>query len=213
MLKKFFILYLIAVAIYFVYQNNLRLSYQDKIIPISADYVSNNSVAKNAQKYNFFSDGETNLNISALEKYSLTAMVASKTGYTLGWNSKIAPYDLALIWGRLMDPDCLKTVRYSQNGRWYYYHYSGDFPLDGSYIVSHSSNNHIIPASTAILYGLASIKVGQVISLEGYLVNIDGNDGGNTVWWHSSRTRTDSGDGSCELFYVNKISVNGKTYI
>lgn len=218
MLKKLFIIYLITVVIYFVYQNNLRNSYQEKITPISADFAVNNSGSSskpegNVHKYNFFSDGYTNLNISSLEKYSLTAMVASKTNYTERWNSKIAPYDLALIWGRLMEPDCLKTVTYSQSGRWYYYRYTGDFPLDSSYIVSHSSNNHIIPASNAILKCLSVIKVGQVVSLEGYLVNIDGKDGNYDVLWHSSRSRTDSGDGSCELFYVNKISINGITYI
>lgn len=206
MQKKDFILIFIIVAIFFFYQQNNKTHHIDKIIPASVSSLSND------EKYNFYSDGYTKLNITPLEKYALTAMVVSKQHYTERWNAKIAPYDLALIWGRLMDPDCLKTVSYSQGDRWYYYQYTADFPMDKQYITSHSSNNHIIPASDAILDELDKINVGQMIYLEGYLVNIDGKDGDRNVGWHSSLTREDSGDGSCELFYVNKISVNGITY-
>lgn len=205
MSKNFFILCLMLFTVWFLYSNKDHLSQKQNI-------AAGSSQSKTGA-YNFYSDGETNLNITALEKYSLTAMVVSKKHYIFGWNSKIAPYDLALVWGRLMDQDCLNTVSYSQNGRWYYYRYNSEFPLDNQYIISHSSNNHIIPGTYSLLNKLDSIEVGQIISLEGYLVNIEGNDHGHNVWWHSSLTRNDSGDGSCELFYINKLSVNGLTYI
>ncbi len=207
MQKKDFIIFLIIIGIYFFYQqNHLPSTVNGRVqVPVGA--------SDKGEKYNFYSDNHTKLNISGMERYYVTAKVVSKANYSSGWNSKISPYDLALAWGRLMDPDCLSTVSYWQSNRWYYYRFTDKFPLDKGYIISHSSNNHIIPSNDTILKVLASVKVGQVITLDGYLVDIAGKDGNYNVGWNSSRSREDSGDGSCELFYVSRVIKDGKTYI
>ncbi|MBU2709290.1 hypothetical protein KCM76_25060, partial [Zooshikella marina] len=51
---------------------------------------------------------------------------------------------------------------------------------------------------------LKSVKKGDIIQLVGSLVNVDANDG----WrWRSSMTRTDTGGGSCELIWVENLSI------
>ena len=151
--------------------------------------------------------------ITPQASYKITGLVVSKTKYFMDWNAAVAPFDVALVWGKLTEPKSLQTVNYSQHDRWYYYRYSADFPYDNSYISSHSSNNHIIPADDKIYKVFESIQNNQIIYLEGYLVYIDATlSNNNHVWWHSSLTRNDTADGACELIYVNKVIIEGKVY-
>jgi hypothetical protein len=46
---------------------------------------------------------------------------------------------------------------------------------------------------------LKDVRPGQVVRLRGYLVAVTADDG----WqWRSSLSRTDTGSGACELFWV-----------
>lgn len=61
---------------------------------------------------------------------------------------------------------------------------------------------HMIPANDEIKQILAKAKAGQMIKLQGQLVEVTREDG----WrWRSSLTRTDSGDGACELVFVEAV--------
>lgn len=144
--------------------------------------------------------------------YRIYAMVMSKRKYNWGWESQISPYDLALAWNKLMLPEYQKGIRYSQSGRWYHYVYSCEFPLPKSYIISHSSNHHIIPANENVKKALDKVKKRQKIYLEGYLVNIKGKFQGREVWWNSSMTRNDSGNGACEVLYLTKAVMGNEVF-
>ncbi len=137
--------------------------------------------------------------------YSMSAVVVGKEFYSDRWRSELAPIDLALVWGRLIEPEIEKYVKFSQSDRWYYFEYEDGFPLDASYILIHSSNNHIIPANRNILLAVKSIKRGEKITLTGFLVNAKGRYNDMDFWWNSSLTRNDSEDGSCELFYITAV--------
>jgi hypothetical protein len=47
------------------------------------------------------------------------------------------------------------------------------------------------------------VGVNDLVELEGYLVYVKGDN----FTWNSSLTRNDTGDGACEVLYVEKISV------
>jgi hypothetical protein len=49
---------------------------------------------------------------------------------------------------------------------------------------------------------LAGVKPGNIVRLRGQLVSVLGPD---NFTWSSSLTRTDTGNGACELFYVESI--------
>ena len=66
--------------------------------------------------------------------------------------------------------------------------------------------NHIIPASDDVRWKLKMLRAGDHIRLRGYLVDVDGiRSDGATFYWHSSTTRTDTGDGACEVIYTTGI--------
>jgi len=144
--------------------------------------------------------------------YKIGAIVLSKRGYSDAWQAKMAPFDLALVWGELLKIDLYKKIKWSQEARWYHWRYNEDFPKNNIFIAQYSSNNHIIPATKNILNGLKNIKRGDTLELLGYLVDIDGKKNGDCFWWYSSMTTNDTGDGSCEVFYVSRIRLKGKVY-
>lgn len=70
---------------------------------------------------------------------------------------------------------------------------------------TYSSNNHIISANENIRMAIKSLKEKGTVALEGFLVNVSGKYGDTDVWWNSSLSRSDTGDSSCEVFYVTKV--------
>lgn len=59
-------------------------------------------------------------------------------------------------------------------------------------------------ASSWVVRQLKGMRPGQVIALEGYLVDAAAPDG----WrWNTSLTRKDTGTGACELFWVENAYV------
>jgi len=125
----------------------------------------------------------------------------------------ISPVDFAVVWGELSKEEAKKHIRYSQNNRWYYFYYDEESPYDCAFISAHSANMHILPANENIRNAVLSVCVGDYIRLKGYLVNIDGKrSDGQIVYWRSSLSRNDTGDGSCEVMWVIEIQDGKKIY-
>ncbi|MFA4919423.1 MAG: hypothetical protein WC581_09240 [Thermodesulfovibrionales bacterium] len=150
--------------------------------------------------------------IKPLAEYKISAVVAGKESYSYGWSGKVAPVDLALAWGKIAESENTKYVSFSQSDRWYFFTYKPEGPFDASYISRHSANNHIIPATENVLKAVKSVKEREKIIFEGFLVNLTGTVEGQKVSWGTSLTRNDSGDSSCELFYVTKVRIDNKVY-
>ena len=62
---------------------------------------------------------------------------------------------------------------------------------------------HMIPANAAVAATLADVQEGQRIRLSGQLVRVDGDDG---FTWSSSLSREDTGNGACELIWIEQLS-------
>ena len=63
----------------------------------------------------------------------------------------------------------------------------------------------MIPANEAVAKRLLAVRTGQIIHLRGRLVRVDGKDGWH---WVSSLSRTDTGDGSCEVVWVSGLTTD-----
>lgn len=138
----------------------------------------------------------------ALAEYAISGRVLSSTRYRLGRSAALAPFDLALGWGRMTEPAVVDRLVIHQGGRWYFWSYRGDPPLPLREIETSSANLHLIPADAAVARALRRASTGQAIALRGYLVELRAADG----WqWRSSMSREDTGDGSCELLYVQAV--------
>lgn len=141
--------------------------------------------------------------ITALQDFHLQARVLGREDYYLDRGAKLSPTDLALGWGPMADPEVLRHIRISQRNRWYFWH-AEQLPIERRQIETHSANMHLIPANPAVASTLAQVKPDQQISLSGQLVRVEGDDG---YRWVSSLSREDSGDGACELIWVEQLSL------
>ncbi len=141
--------------------------------------------------------------IQPLAQYQVTAVVLSRERYRNDRNAELCPVDLALGWGPMSIAKVINDLTISQSGRWYEYRYPGEPPLDPADIASHSANTHCLPADESIRGKLLDIKRHEIVSLEGYLVEVTASDGWH---WRSSLTRTDTGGGACEVLWVTAVS-------
>ncbi len=145
-------------------------------------------------------------------RYKVSAVILSKKRYVSDWTSIISPLDFALGWGDVAKSENLEHIKVRQTMRWYRYKFDNECAITQQYISAHSSNHHIIPANNNIRKAVLSTKKNDVIVLEGYLVNVLGKYKGGNVTWRSSETRTDIGNGSCEIMYVTSVKIDTNIY-
>jgi len=138
--------------------------------------------------------------------------VLSRQTYTRDWQSEISPLDLAIGWGELNDTEVDSWVKWRQSGRWYYYHWPNEAPYDEKYLRTHSSNIHIVPATENLETILLKIRKDDRILLEGKLVDIEATNESKRWGNTTSLTRTDSGNGACEILLVERLIWNGQEY-
>jgi hypothetical protein len=151
------------------------------------------------------------IKLTPMRRYAISGRLVSKKYYDGllsydGTNADIAPVDLCLAWGDMAAPGLDRYVSYSQGGRYCNYRYSADSPRGKLYIRSHAANNHIIPANQSIRAAIDSLRVGQYVRLDGFLVRASGDINGRAYTWVSSLTRDDEGSGACELVYVTRVT-------
>lgn len=147
----------------------------------------------------FSHDGYT---ITPLARYKITAVTLSRERYRLDPGAKLSPVDLALGWGPMSVASVINDLSISQSGRWYEYSFRNEPPLDPSAIAKHSANTHCLPANPDVCQKLLAVKRHDLVTLEGYLVEVAGADG---YHWRSSLTRDDTRGGSCEVLWVTTV--------
>lgn len=144
--------------------------------------------------------------LQPLAKFALTARVLSREDYHFDPESDLSPTDLALGWGHMSDSAVLRSIEIDQDGRFYHWQVR-EFPIPRREIETHSANMHMIPADAAVARALKRVHPGDVVTLNGYLVEADKPGG----WrWRSSLTRADTGAGACELIYVQDLSIGAR---
>jgi len=105
----------------------------------------------------------------------------------------------------MSDESVLGRLDISQSGRFYYWHYDGAPPIPRREIETSSANMHLIPATKVIARRLERVRPGSIVTLRGYLVEVRGEGG---FVWRSSLTRDDTGNGACELIWVEEVEVS-----
>jgi hypothetical protein len=144
----------------------------------------------------------------ALAHYSITARILHVAPYAHDNWSDVSPVDFALGWGRMSDPTIYEQFDISQFERHYIWRYShSPPPIPEEEIISHSANTHLLPADDNVRDRLFTFQRHDVVRLVGYLVQIDLPEGGTIM---SSLTRTDVGDGACEVMWVTQADKVGR---
>lgn len=140
-----------------------------------------------------------------LAHFEIQAKVLSKENYSADRGAKHSPVDLALGWGRMSDESVISRLDIWQSGRWYRWKpLEQIFPIPRREIEISSANMHMIPSTEAITLKLEEVREGDIISLKGKLVRINSKDGGH---WQSSVSREDTGNGACEVIYVEDFVI------
>jgi len=149
--------------------------------------------------------------LNARASYRLDGILVSKKHYSGGIMNWLGPWDYAVVWGAV--PQQLKYLKFKQAVRYALFRYDPSVPIDVSYIMTHSSNNHLIPATPNLRKALSRAKKHSQVRLEGFLVEvtvIKNGKGSNN--WNSSLTRTDTGNGACELIYLKRLRLGDQIY-
>lgn len=136
-------------------------------------------------------------------KFSAEVRVLSRERYRLGALADVSPLDIAVGWGPMSDSAVLADLKIWQSGRFYFWRYEDEPPIPTEEIVSHSANWHLVPANSGIWRKLSGVRVGDVVKLDGMLVNLENP----SVTMTTSLTRQDSGAGACEIIYVKSASI------
>jgi len=147
--------------------------------------------------------------IEPVATYEIAFVVLSIRYHYSTLEDKLSPVDLCVVWGELAEPENIEHIYSLQAARWCSYRYDGELSLDAFYVESHVANIHVVPANENVLKAVKSIKKGQKAVLEGFLVKVYRE---GRLIWSSSLTRTDSGDGACEVFYVTKVRIDTVIY-
>ncbi len=146
--------------------------------------------------------------------YSISARVEGVQAYHDAVSIAI-PYDLLLSWGKLGDQSLASQLGWQQSNR--HGMVSGTLGPGGvditkQYVITHTSNNHIIPADNNIRQALTTIRPGDLVRIDGRLVDIRVSVNGTMYSASTSKSRTDQGDGACEIIYAQHLRVNNRSY-
>lgn len=146
--------------------------------------------------------------LTALAEYQLRGRVLGTKRYYSGPQSELVPTDVAMGWGRMSDQAVLDHLTISMGNRFYFYEWSNESPIPRDEIVVSSANNHVIAANDEVRKVIGSLRIGQILTMKGRLVNANGPEGRT---WNSSLRRDDTGNGACELFYVESAQAVNST--
>ncbi|MCE5334508.1 MAG: hypothetical protein LLG06_07935 [Desulfobacteraceae bacterium] len=138
-----------------------------------------------------------------LARFSLQARVLSRETYRSEPIGDLSPIDLALGWGPMSDQAVLDRLEIAQGNRCFYVMPQGPPPLPMEVLLANSSNMHMLPSNAEVSKSLDSLRVGELVEMRGFLVGIQENG----QWtWVSSLKRNDTGNGACEIFWVEHVS-------
>ena len=188
---------LIVVIIYFFYPETV-ITYPAGITVPDQPIQTSISIIKKWELDEFY--------FNALAEYQIKARVLSRNNFSLGKESEVSPFDLALGWGSMSNQSVIDKIDISQSNRWYRWR-ADVLPIPAKEISLNSANVHIIPKDETINDKFDDVYSGSLIEMKGYLVEITTADG----WrWKSSLKRDDTAGGSCELFWVEDLVVFDK---
>ena len=144
--------------------------------------------------------------LQAQATYAIHARVLHTKHYWMQ-GGELVPYDVALGWGPMSDQAVLDHLDISQSNRFFFYQWSGAPPIDPGEITRHAANVHIISANRKVAAAVGRLRPGQLVAMRGYLVNVSGPNGFS---WNTSLSRDDTGNGACEVFYVQELLVSNE---
>lgn len=161
-----------------------------------------------------FRRGDFNLTLKPLYRYKISGLIVSINDYAmLGLRYQdFYELDLCMIWGNSVRSGAYRSsrVEFEHHGNTCYARWSRGAFINGTEL----SNTHVYATDEDILDELDGLRAGDQVQLDGYLVEVaavparvsPGKNPGTTRL-RSSTTRTDKGNGACEIMYAQSVQV------
>jgi hypothetical protein len=123
------------------------------------------------------------------------------------WGDHINVVDFCVVWGQNIRRDSYKALSY-WNDQWSCWAKADTQEAWGAFDPAALSNNHLVTDDPAIARELRKVRIGDQVHFKGYLVDYttirNGQPGGMRV---SSTVRTDTGNGACEVVFVEDFDI------
>jgi hypothetical protein len=115
--------------------------------------------------------------------------------------------DICLVWGHNIKSDVYSTMKY-KHGEFTCFYRTDDWETYRRFNEDGLANNHLLPASEEIYKAIKNAQIGDQVYLKGQLVGYSiSGPLGKTGSRNSSTSRTDRGNGACEVIYTSEFSV------
>jgi hypothetical protein len=138
--------------------------------------------------------------IIPLATYDISARVVAIEHYSTDSSSFLSPIDFSVAWGPVSKQKVMDTYHFSISDRFLSCYPDGKYDYDD--LAKYIANMHLIPGNGQIEKELNAVKIGQGIQLKGHLVEARK---GEDWFWKSSLSRLDSGNGACEVMWVDEV--------
>lgn len=146
--------------------------------------------------------------------YDISALVVSLHHSDTWWDyihkqfsDNINLMDLCVVWGGNAQSGAYRKISFSNNQFECHWGTSSSDAWS-AFNQAEASNNHMVTDDPEVAKTLRSIRIGDQIRVQGYLVNYTTIKGGQTIGMRvSSDNRSDTGPGACEVLYVESVSV------
>lgn len=132
-----------------------------------------------------------------------TARVLSQKRYWFDEKTHLSPIDFVLGWGQLSDERILSQIKTPIHGREFDLNVIRP-PLTLDEIRQHLLFMHAVPSSESVSEQLKNIRPGNIITIQGYIVDI--NDRSDLIWKSSFTDRNSRLDGN-QIVYIDQIEV------
>ncbi|MGF1670767.1 MAG: hypothetical protein ACFCU6_09975 [Balneolaceae bacterium] len=155
-------------------------------------------------EHNLWKDTFTHKNytISPIRRIESSARILSQKRFFFDNKSDISPYDFVIGWGPMSDERNLNEIRVHQKNRTFEIEMLKP-ALPASEMKNHVALLHAVPANQFIADDLKRARVGHIIHIKGYIVDIKQSQG----WmWKSSYDEKEFGRGA-EVIWIEELSL------
>lgn len=146
-------------------------------------------------------------NVQPMARYEMWGLVVTHNN-TTGFldiyhdETSVDTKDLCLIWGNNLETSDYKKMSF-ESGAWTCFY---QYPFGVEFFPNALSNNHLITADDAVRETIGEVRIGDQVHVKGMLVKYQA-ESFPEFWRTSSMVRDDTGDGACEVVYVESLEI------
>jgi len=127
------------------------------------------------------------------------------------WNDNVNVVDLCVVWGENAASGIYHYIEF-WNDQWTCSFQSKSSEAWNAFDMKEASNNHMVTDDPAVAKALRAVRIGDQIRVTGYLVDYTTFKNGSPLGTRvSSEVRTDTGNGACEVLFVESFDVISST--